>query len=71
MVHFTKDEPTLTHYSHLKSLAYFRVHSWNCTFLGLERQGLIIGTLQKKKQKCRQGKVLTQITKLVSERAGI
>lgn len=71
MAHFTKNEPIMTHYGHPKSLAYFRVHSWYYTFHGFERQGLIIGTLQKEKQKFKQGQLLTQIAKLVSERAGI
>ena len=29
---FTKDDPTLKHHYHLKSILYIRVHSWCCTF---------------------------------------
>ena len=30
------DEPVLRHHLHPKSLVYFKVHAWFCTFSGLE-----------------------------------
>ena len=32
-----KDEPTLTHHNHSKSIACFRVHSWSCMVYGLNK----------------------------------
>ena len=29
---FTKDEPTLTHHNHPKTMVYLKFHSWCCTF---------------------------------------
>ena len=37
MVHFTKDDPTLTHPNHPKSIVGLRFHALYCTFYGLDR----------------------------------
>ena len=34
---FNKDEPTLTHHNHSKSIACLRVHSWSCMVYGLNK----------------------------------
>ena len=39
MVHFfkIKEEPTLTHHYHQKSIVYLRVYSWFCIFYGFKQ----------------------------------